>query len=140
MVSERPWSNFFLVSVIIFKNFETHTAISVSEGHSIVNNLCSGFNCSKSGKNEVILPKKQFLFIEKVLHSKIACLSSSIFWSEQYLQILKVTGVTGLVYRPDSIPRFGTALTRYLVSQARWVLLWILEIYGSWVKEHFNVL
>ena len=102
---------------------ETHTAIPVSEGHSIVNNLCSEFKCSKSGMRDLIFPKKQFRFKEKVLHSKIACFSSSILCSEQYLQILEVTGVTGLVYRPDSIPRLGTALTRYLVSQARWVLL-----------------
>ena len=108
MVSERPWSIFFLVSVIIFKYFETQIAISVSEGHSIVNNLCSGFNCSNSGKSELIFPKKQFLFIVKVLHSKIACLSSSILLSEQYLQIREVTGVTGLVYRPDSMPRYST--------------------------------
>ena len=71
----------------------------------------------------------------KVLHSKIACFSSSILLLEQYLHSLEVTGVTGLVYLPDSIPRFGTALTRYLVSQARRDLFVIFKIYGSWVKE-----
>ena len=97
IVSERPWSNFTLVSVIIFKYFETHNAISVLTGHKIDTSLCSGLIPTKLGRREVILPRKQFLLIEKVLHSKIACLSSSILLSEQYLHILEVTGVTGLV-------------------------------------------
>ena len=123
MVSDIPRSNFLLVSVIIFKYLEAQIANSVFLGQSIVNNLCSGLKFSNPGESAENLPKKQFLLIEKVLHPKIAGFSSSISLSEQYLQIREVTGVTGLVYRPDSIPRFGTALTRYLVSQVRWVLL-----------------
>ena len=140
MVSESPWSSFVRVSDIIFKYLDTHNVIFAFEGHKIVNNLCSGLICSKFGIKEVILPKKQFLFNRKVLHSKIACFSSSILLFEQYLHSLEVTGVTGLVYLPDSIPKLDTALTRYLVSQARWDLLCIYEIYGSWVKELLNVL
>ena len=140
MSFERPWSNFVLVSDIIFKYLDTHNAISTFAGHKMVNNLCSRLIWSKFGSKDVILPKKQFLFIRKVLHSKIACFSSSILFIEQYLQSLEVTGVTGLVYLPDSIPKLGTALTRYLVSQARWDLLGMLDIYGSWVKEPFSFL
>ena len=121
MVSESPWSNFVRVSDIIFKYLDTHNPVWMFDGHKIVNNLCLGLICSKSGSKDVILPKKQFRFKRKVLHSKIACFSSSILLLEQYLYSLEVTGVTGLVYLPDSIPRFGTALTRYLVSQARWI-------------------
>ena len=97
MLSERPWSNFNLVSVIIFKYLDTHTAISDVAGHKIVNSLCSELICLKSGIIDVSLPKKQFLLMEKVIHSNIACLSSSILSEVQYLQILEVTGVTGLV-------------------------------------------
>ena len=97
IVSERPWSNLTLVSVIIFKNLETHKAISVFAGQRIDISWCSGLIPTKFGKREVILPKKQFLLIAKVLHCKIACFSSSILLSEQYLQILEIIGVTGLV-------------------------------------------
>ena len=140
MVSERPWSNFILVSEIIFRYLDTHNAISTFAGHKIVSNLCSGLISSKLGNNAFNLPRKQFLFNKKVLHSKIACFSSSILLLEQYLQSLEVTGVTGLVYLPDSIPKFGTALTLYRVSQARCDLLCMFEIYGSWVKELLSVL
>ena len=97
MLSERPWSNFTLVSVIIFKYLDTHTAISDVAGHKMVNNLCSGLISPNSGIMDVSLPKKQFLLMEKVMHSNIACLSSSILLEVQYLQILEATGVTGLV-------------------------------------------
>ena len=86
-----------------------------------VNILWLGRICSKLGSKDVNLPKKQFLFKMKVLHCKITCFSSSMLLLEPNLHSLEVTGVTGLVYLPDSIPRFGTALTRYLVSQARWI-------------------
>ena len=140
VIFERPWFNFILVSVIIFKYLDTQRAISAFEGHKIVRSLCSRLICPKLGKREVNLPKKQFLFRKKVLHFNIAWYSSSISLLEQYLQILEVTGVTGLVYRPDSIPNVGTALTRYLVSQALWDLLSISVMYGSCVKELFNFL
>ena len=47
MVSERPWSNFILVSEIIFRYLDTHNAISTFAGHKIVSNLCSGLISSK---------------------------------------------------------------------------------------------
>lgn len=73
MVSDIPRSNFFLVSVIILRYFETQIANSVFEGQSIVNNLCSGLKLSKPGESAVNLARKQFLLIEKVLHPKIVC-------------------------------------------------------------------
>ena len=71
MLSERPWSNFILVSVIIFKYLDTHAAISDVAGHKMVNSLCSGLISRKSGIMDVSLPKKQFLLMEKVVHSNI---------------------------------------------------------------------
>ena len=112
---------------------DTHTAISGVDGHKIVNSLWSGLSSLKFGNNDAILPKKQFLFKAKVSHCIIAWYSSSILLLVQYLHILEVTGVTGLVYRPDSIPNVGTALTRYLVSQALWDLFRILMIYDIYI-------
>ena len=125
MSVDKPSSNFDLVLQMIPRYFETHNAISAFAGHKMTNSFSSLFIRENLGIKVEILPRKQFLFSRKVLQNKIACISSSTLPLSQYRQVLAEIGVTGLVYRPDSILSCDTALTLNRVSHARCDLFFI---------------
>ena len=103
--------------VIIPKNLETHLAISIEGGHKIKLNFFSQLILSNSGINPLNRIRKHCRFSLKVLQKRMKCISSSIDSSSQYLHILSQTGVTGRVYRPDSILRELFYIPKYLYSE-----------------------
>ena len=66
MSEEKPFSRFLRVSDMIPKIFETVLATSVFAGQRIVKSLSLAHMSVKPGIRADILPKKQFLFSEKV--------------------------------------------------------------------------
>ena len=75
MSSDKPESNFFLVSEIIPKYLETTFAISEFLGHKIVESLFLGDKFLKSGfREDIFKTKKQFRFKYVAEHFKIACI------------------------------------------------------------------
>jgi hypothetical protein len=93
MSSDKPISSFFLVSIIIPRYFDTQIAISEFLGHKIVSSLFSTDMFSKSQSKDDILPRKQFLFKDIVLQTKIECISSSKKLPSQYKHFLSSKGV-----------------------------------------------
>ena len=94
-----------LVLLRIPRYLETHLALSADTGQSIVVSCCSSVRDEKCGYIADILLRKHCLLNLNVSHFKIACSSLSHSPLEQYLHTRWATGVTGVVYRPDSILR-----------------------------------
>ena len=128
-----------LIFVMIPRNFDTHFAISGVGGQRMNFNFSPDDITSKFGFKTFIRFIKHWRLILKVAQKRMKCCSSSSNPSLQYLHILSRIGVTGRVYRPDSICN-EWADTRYLVNHCLWFLFLIFTIYGSILKDPFNVL
>ena len=103
----NPKSISCLVVLKIPRYLETHFADSADTGQSSVVSCCSSVRDDKFGHIADILLRKHCLFNLKVSHFKIACNSLSHSPLEQYTHTRWATGVTGKVYRPDSIQEYS---------------------------------